>query len=300
MVAEQPIEVASLAHGYPLAAGSVILGDHPSAGFVMLADEQRGGRAQHRFYPVSVAIVGECGQDCPVLLGLGEPVFGIIQEIIVICACGIVASYVAVGIIQVGITRDGIHRMRLGAVVGVRAHPGLAGKVAASGAVGVGFVRVLSVAHRSTAGGVIDPNPGGQQTVVGVIRETLFLVAVGHIQNAQQVPNRIVIVAQVQERVLVGVDAGFKIIHASTIHRPQIIVIVIDQHGVVGGVGRAQIAAQDPRQLKITLEGSPADWRRAAQAQSLWCLALFISAGLTQGQSLPQVLAPLIRAICRS
>ena len=54
------------------------------------------------------------------------------------------------------------------------------------------------------------------------------------------------------------------------------------------------------RQLKIKLEGCPADWRRASQAQSLWCLALFISAGLTQGQSLPQIMAPLIRAICRS
>ena len=54
------------------------------------------------------------------------------------------------------------------------------------------------------------------------------------------------------------------------------------------------------RQLKIQLEGSPASWRRASQAQALWCLALFISAGLTQGQSLPQLMAPLIRAICRS
>jgi hypothetical protein len=54
------------------------------------------------------------------------------------------------------------------------------------------------------------------------------------------------------------------------------------------------------RQLKIKLDGSPADWRRASQAHALWCLALFISAGLTQGQSLPQVMVPLIRAICRS
>jgi hypothetical protein len=54
------------------------------------------------------------------------------------------------------------------------------------------------------------------------------------------------------------------------------------------------------RQLEITLEGSPAFWRRATQAQSLWCLALFISAGLAQGQALPQVMAPLIRAICRT
>jgi hypothetical protein len=54
------------------------------------------------------------------------------------------------------------------------------------------------------------------------------------------------------------------------------------------------------RQLQIKLEGHPASWRRASQAQSLWCLALFISTGLTQGQSLQQMLAPLIKAICRS
>lgn len=54
------------------------------------------------------------------------------------------------------------------------------------------------------------------------------------------------------------------------------------------------------RQLKVKLEGSPASWRRATQAQSLWCLGLFISAGLAQGQTLHEVMAPLIRAICRS
>ncbi len=54
------------------------------------------------------------------------------------------------------------------------------------------------------------------------------------------------------------------------------------------------------RQLEITLDGSVAFWRRAAQAQSLWCLGLFISAGLTQGQPLSQVMAPLVRAICRA
>jgi hypothetical protein len=54
------------------------------------------------------------------------------------------------------------------------------------------------------------------------------------------------------------------------------------------------------RQLQIKLEGHPAAWRRASQAQALWCLALFISAGLTQGQSLPQILDPLIKVICRS
>ena len=54
------------------------------------------------------------------------------------------------------------------------------------------------------------------------------------------------------------------------------------------------------RQLKITLDGSPAAWRRVTQAQSLWCLALFIRAGLTQGQSLQELMDPLIHAMCRA
>lgn len=54
------------------------------------------------------------------------------------------------------------------------------------------------------------------------------------------------------------------------------------------------------RQLEITLEGHPAAWRRAAQAQSLWSLALFISIGLEQGRSLNAVMAPLIRAVIRA
>jgi hypothetical protein len=52
------------------------------------------------------------------------------------------------------------------------------------------------------------------------------------------------------------------------------------------------------RQLEFELEGSPAFWRRATQAQSLWCLALCISAGLAQGQPLPAIMAPFLRAIC--
>jgi len=51
------------------------------------------------------------------------------------------------------------------------------------------------------------------------------------------------------------------------------------------------------RQLKIKLKGHPAAWRRAAQAQSLWALGLFISAGLTQGQSLDALMAPLVSAV---
>ena len=66
-------------------------------------------------------------------------------------------------------------------------------------------------------------------------------------------------------------------------------------------------AQQDPdlhtelqRQLKIELEGHPAAWRRTAQAHALWSLALFISAGLTQGHTLEAMMAPLIHAICQA
>lgn len=52
------------------------------------------------------------------------------------------------------------------------------------------------------------------------------------------------------------------------------------------------------RILHQTLEGHPAAGRRAAQAQSLWCLGLFISAGLAQGQPLYQILAPLLQRMC--
>jgi len=64
-------------------------------------------------------------------------------------------------------------------------------------------------------------------------------------------------------------------------------------------------AQQDPvlqqklqGELKLELEGSVPFWRRATQAHSLWSLALFISAGLAQGQSLDQLMAPLLRAVC--
>jgi hypothetical protein len=52
-------------------------------------------------------------------------------------------------------------------------------------------------------------------------------------------------------------------------------------------------------QLKVNLDGNPASWRRATQAQCLWSLAIFISVGLSQGQNLRQILNPLIRIICR-
>ena len=64
-------------------------------------------------------------------------------------------------------------------------------------------------------------------------------------------------------------------------------------------------AQQDPLlqqklqgELKLELEGSVPFWRRATQAHSLWSLALFIRAGLAQGQPLDQLMAPLLRAVC--
>jgi hypothetical protein len=56
------------------------------------------------------------------------------------------------------------------------------------------------------------------------------------------------------------------------------------------------------RQLKLQLDadtsGSAAFWQRVTQAQSLWSLAVFISVGLSQGQSLHTVMTPLLRAVC--
>jgi SRSO17 transposase len=52
------------------------------------------------------------------------------------------------------------------------------------------------------------------------------------------------------------------------------------------------------QQLELDLEGSTPFWRRTAQAQSLWLLAGFISAGLTQGQSLRHLMTPLLTAVC--
>ena len=81
----------------------------------------------------------------------------------------------------------------------------------------------------------------------------------------------------------------------------------IERHiGLVAVVYSLLRAAQhDPalqqtlhRQLKLDLEGTPAFWRRATQAQSLWCLALVISAGLSRGESLHRIMTPLLRALC--
>lgn len=51
------------------------------------------------------------------------------------------------------------------------------------------------------------------------------------------------------------------------------------------------------RQLKYDLDGSAPFWRRTTQAQSLWNLASLIAMGLAQGQSLGEVLSPLLVAV---
>lgn len=53
------------------------------------------------------------------------------------------------------------------------------------------------------------------------------------------------------------------------------------------------------RQLKYDLDGSVPFWRRTAQAQSLWSLAALIATGLAQGQSLDQIVSPLLAAVYR-
>jgi hypothetical protein len=51
-------------------------------------------------------------------------------------------------------------------------------------------------------------------------------------------------------------------------------------------------------QLEIDLDGSVPFWRRATKAQSLWTLACFLSAGLSQGHSLRSLMAPLLASVC--
>lgn len=51
------------------------------------------------------------------------------------------------------------------------------------------------------------------------------------------------------------------------------------------------------RHLKFNLDGSAPAWRRATQAQSLWCLGSLIVNGLAQGQTLETILGPLLTRI---
>jgi hypothetical protein len=48
------------------------------------------------------------------------------------------------------------------------------------------------------------------------------------------------------------------------------------------------------RHVQTTLDGSAGSWRRNTQAQALWTLATFIATGLAQGQTLQDVMAPLV------
>jgi hypothetical protein len=49
--------------------------------------------------------------------------------------------------------------------------------------------------------------------------------------------------------------------------------------------------------LETKLAGSAGSWRRNTQAHVLWALATFIATGLAQGQTLHDVMAPLIAAV---
>ena len=52
------------------------------------------------------------------------------------------------------------------------------------------------------------------------------------------------------------------------------------------------------RELELALAGSAPFWRRTTQAQSVWALACFINAGLAQGKSLREGMAPIPAAVC--
>ena len=48
------------------------------------------------------------------------------------------------------------------------------------------------------------------------------------------------------------------------------------------------------RHVQTQLDGSAGSWRRNTQAHALWSLATFIATGLAQGQTLPEVIKPLL------
>ena len=52
------------------------------------------------------------------------------------------------------------------------------------------------------------------------------------------------------------------------------------------------------QQIKTRLDGSAGSCRRHTQAQALWALATFIATALSQGQTLGEVMPPLIAAVC--
>lgn len=53
------------------------------------------------------------------------------------------------------------------------------------------------------------------------------------------------------------------------------------------------------RNVETKLDGSAATWRRSTQAQALWALASFIATALSQGQTLSEVMKPLVAALAR-
>ncbi len=50
------------------------------------------------------------------------------------------------------------------------------------------------------------------------------------------------------------------------------------------------------RQVEIPLDGTAGGWRRATQAQTLWALVSFVATALSQGQTVDQVMKPLLGA----
>jgi hypothetical protein len=48
------------------------------------------------------------------------------------------------------------------------------------------------------------------------------------------------------------------------------------------------------RHVQTQREGSAGSWRRNTQAQALWTLVIFIATGLSQGQTLSEVIEPLV------
>jgi len=52
------------------------------------------------------------------------------------------------------------------------------------------------------------------------------------------------------------------------------------------------------QQIKTKLDGSAGSCRRQTQAQALWAVATFIATALSQGQTLSEVMQPLVAAVC--
>jgi hypothetical protein len=51
------------------------------------------------------------------------------------------------------------------------------------------------------------------------------------------------------------------------------------------------------QQIETNLGGSAGSWRRNTQAQALWTLASLIATALSQGQTLSEVVKPLVAAL---